>query len=142
VLEKYRVTAVIINCGTDDDKEKATTKPVVNKAVEAPTATVANTPGKAAGKEPTSFSSRLLISLGVILSSLVIFFVIIKLTDRRENKKFLSVIRSILITLVSIYLVCAHVRDVTRIFSMASHAVDDVKHHSEEKGKKATRTIK
>jgi hypothetical protein len=27
-------------------------------------------------------------------------------------------------------------------FQQASHAVDDVKHHSEEKGKKAVRTIK
>lgn len=142
VPEKYRATAVVINDGTGDDEAKTTTKPVVNKAVEAPTATVASAPGKAAGKEPASFSSRLLISLGVVFSSLVIFFVISKRTDMRENKKFLSVMRSILITLVSIYLVYAHVGDVAGVFSMASHAVDDVKHHSEEKGKKAARAIK
>ena len=114
----------------------------MNKAEEAPTATVANTPGKVAGKEPASFSSRLLISLGVIISSLVIFFVINTRTDMRENKKFLSVMRSILKTLVSIYLVYVHVRDVAGVFSMAIHAVDDVKYHSEERGKKAAQTVK
>ena len=142
VPEKYRATAVIINDATGDDEAKTTTKPVVNKAVEAPTATVANTSGKAASKEPASFSSRLLISLGVIISSLVIFFVINTRTDMRENKKFLSVMRSILKTLVSIYLVYVHVRDVAGVFSMAIHAVDDVKYHSEERGKKAAQTIK
>ncbi len=142
VPEKYRATAVIINDGTVDDEAKTATKPVVNKALEAPTATVANTTGKSASKEPASFSSRLFISLGVVLSSLIIFSVISKRTDMRENKKFLFVMRSILITLVSIYLVYAHERDVAGVFSMASHAVDDVKHHSEEKGKKAARTIK
>jgi hypothetical protein len=50
--------------------------------------------------------------------------------------------RSTLITLVSIYLLYAHARDVAGVFSMASHAVDDVKHHSEQKGKKAAQAIK
>jgi hypothetical protein len=142
VPEKYRATAVVINDGTGDDEAKAITKSVVNKAVDAPSSTVESTPGKTSDKERTSVSSRLLLSLGVVLSSLFIFFVAGKLTDMRENKKFLSVMRGILITLVSIYLVYAHASDVAGVFSMASHAVDDVKHHSEEKGKKATRAIK
>jgi hypothetical protein len=80
-----------------DDEAKATTKPFMNEGGEAPTATVASTPEKAAGKKPTSFSSRLLISLGVVLSSLFILFVVSRRTDMRENKKFLSSMRSILI---------------------------------------------
>jgi len=59
----------------------------------------------------------------------------------RENKKFLSLMRSILITQVFLYLVYAHARDVAGVFSMAGLAIDDVKHRSEEKGKKAARAI-
>jgi hypothetical protein len=103
---------------------------------------VAITPGKATGKEWPSVRSRLLISLGAVLSALFIFPVVCKRADIRENKKFLSVMRRILIPLVSIYLVYAHAKDVAGVFSMASHAVDDVKQHSEETGKKAARAIK
>jgi hypothetical protein len=142
VPEKYRATAVVINDGTSDDEAKTATKPVVNKAAEAPIAAVASTMEKAAGKERVSFSSRLLISLGVVLGSLFIFFVVSKRTDVRENKKSLSLMRSTLIILVSIYLVYAHAGDVAGVFGMASHAVDDVKHRSEEKGKKAAQAIK
>ncbi|HYQ61479.1 MAG TPA: hypothetical protein VEP29_10515 [Desulfatiglandales bacterium] len=87
--EKYLETAVIINDGTGDNEEKAKTKPVVNKAVETPTATVASTPGKAAGKELALFRSRMLKSLGIIPISIVIFFVISKRADMLKTRNSL-----------------------------------------------------
>jgi hypothetical protein len=87
-----------------DDEAKATTKPFMKEGGEAPTATATSPPGKAAGKNPASFSSRLLISLGVVLSSLFIFFVVSKRIDMRENKKYLSLMRRIPITPGRLYI--------------------------------------
>jgi len=59
----------------------------------------------------------------------------------RENKGFLSLMRSILMTGVTLYLVDAQSRDVAGVFSTAGRPLDDVKHYSEENGKKAARAI-
>jgi hypothetical protein len=64
-----------------DDEARPQRSLLCNEGGEAPTATVASPPGKTAGKKPASFSSRLLISLGVVLSPLFIFFIVSRRTD-------------------------------------------------------------
>jgi hypothetical protein len=137
IPEQCRTTAVIV-----DNEAKGDVKPskpaVDNKADAALSAAEV----KPENRGPRPLSIRLMISGAVGLSALLIFVVISKLPELKENKKVLSLIRASLIGIMSLYLIVAHVNDMMTIFGAAGRVVEDVQNQSAEKGKKAVQAIK
>ncbi len=142
VPEKYRSKAVIVEGEAKEDPEKLQTLAINNdnKAGEQAAANVSAETVQIRGPRPLSF--RLMISAAVSLAGLLIFILLTKQAGLKENKKVHAIIRNSLISLVSLYLIIAHVKDVTTIFGMTGKAIDDVRQQSAEKGKRAAQAIK
>ncbi len=137
VPEQYRSKAVIVeNEAYDDEKRPAGSTEVKRETVQAAP--------EAASEErkPTPLSSRLMISGAVGISAFVLFIILKNLPGLNENRRRLSFIRGSLIGLFSLYLVIAHLSDITVALGMAGHAVDEVQQQSAQKGKKAGQAIK
>jgi hypothetical protein len=137
IPEQCRATAVIVdNEATDDIKPS---KPMVVTKTDMALSAAETKPEN---RGPRPLSIRLMISGAVGLSALMIFIVISRLPEFKENKKILIIIRASLIGMISLYLIVAHVKDMISLFSMAGRVVEDVQNQSAEKGKKAAQAIK
>lgn len=139
VPEQYRASAVIVEGDAKDDETKAS-RPVTlqNTETQSLAAAVETKPVR----RPLPLSIRVMISAAVAIAGLVIFLVLKKLPELKDNKKVLLAIRGSLIGVVAIYLVVAHVKDVLIVFGLASQTIEDAQQRSAEKGKKAAQVIK
>lgn len=145
VPEKFRASAVIVEGETEDNGEKrsSATNTQMNKAEEQTAR--AETPAERTMPSAPAvhpLSVRLVISGAVCLGALSIFIILSKQAELKEKEKVLSVIRTSLIGIVSVYLIVAHVRDAMTMFGMAGRAIDNVQQQSAEKGKKAAKAMK
>ena len=136
IPEQYRAKAVIID---GEEKIVMPAKPVVSKAEAAPSASPVAEPESGDSRQ---LSIRLMISGAVTLGVLLLFIVISKMPGLRENKKIIFMVRGSLIAVVSLYLVYAHVKDVTAVAGMTGQVIEDIQNKSAEKGKRAGQAIK
>jgi hypothetical protein len=139
VPEQYRSNCVIVESDGENDKTKIAV-PAAGQ-VEVETA-LSPTEAKSEADHPRPLSTRLLISAAVSVSAFLIFILISRQPELKDNKKVLSVVRTVLTGIVSLYLIIAHGGDVRTVFGAAGRAVQEAQHHSAEKGKKAARAIK
>jgi hypothetical protein len=86
------------------------------------------------------FSGRVLISVVIVVSALFAF-VILGILDA-DHKKAIKVVRVVILWGMSVYLIVAHGGDVVNMFKTLKGEVDTVQRESEEKGKKAAKTMK
>ena len=135
IPEQYRANAVIVETEREEEIKPKPAKPAESNAPDAAATGLEE-------KGPRPLSTRMMISGAIGLGALVIFVALSNLSELKENKKILSLVRGSLIGVVSLYLVFAHVKDVMTIFGMAGHAVEEAQHKSKEKGKKAAQAIK
>jgi hypothetical protein len=136
IPEQYRAHAVIVETEAKDDEIKPP-GPAVRKTENAPAADAS-----LEGKTPRPLSIRLTISGAVGFGAFLIFVVISRQPEFKENKKVLSLVRRALMVVVLLYLVVAHSGDVMTLFGAAGRTVDEAQRQSEEKGKKAAQAIK
>jgi hypothetical protein len=87
-----------------------------------------------------SFGKRAFNTAFVAVSA-VFVFIILGILDT-DHKKAVTVIRVTVLWGVALYLIYAHAGDIGRIFSATGDKIESVQNESEEKGKKAARTVK
>ena len=92
------------------------------------------------GHAKSLFSGRVLISVVVVVSALFAF-VILGVIDA-DHKKAIKIVRMVILWGMSVYLIFAHAGDVEDIFKTLGGKVDTVQRESEDKGKKAAKSMK
>jgi hypothetical protein len=143
IPEQCRATAKIVSGEQEEER-----KPAIQKR---PQAQAEAKPGNAAsssdrgtvsikGTVKSLYSSRLLISLVVVVSALFAF-VILGILDA-DHKKAIRIVRMVIFWGMSVYLIVAHAGDVVYLFRTLEGKVDTVQRKSEEKGEKAAKAIK
>ena len=143
IPEQYRATAKIVS-GEVEEKKKPSIQPQSPVQSEArpavPAPSLSQEKGPIEGVSKSVFSSRILISVIVVVSA-VFSFVILGLYDE-DHKKSIKIIRVVILWGLSIYLLYAHAMDVVHLFSQASGKIEAVQEESAEKGRKTGKKIK
>jgi len=142
IPEQCRATAKIVSGEQEEER-----KPAIQKRPEAQAEAM---PGKASssdrgkvsieGYAKNLFSGRVLISVVVVVSALFAF-VILGVIDA-DHKKAIKIVRMVILWGMSVYLILAHAGDVEDIFKTLGGKVDTVQRESEDKGKKAAKSMK
>jgi hypothetical protein len=140
VPQTYRSKAVIVEGELKEDATQPPKQAVIEQEGDASLPKEQSEVKKTQRRLPLSF--RLMISALVSFGAFIMFMMITRQTDLKENKRVESIIRTSLAAIVTLYLVIAHAKDVMTIFGMAGKAVDEVQQQSAEKGKKAAQAIK
>jgi len=142
IPEQCRATAKIVSGEQEEEK-----KPALQKR---PEAQVEAMPGNASSSDrgkvsiegyvESLFSGRVLISVVVVVSALFAF-VILGIIDT-DHKKAIKIVRMVILWGMSVYLILAHAGDAVDMFRTLEGKVDSVQRESEEKGKKAAKSMK
>lgn len=142
IPEQFRGSAQVVS----DNPEPENPQSIHNQSPEQPTGIHGNFPSVAndtavdARSENSFFNNRLFLTAIIVVTAAFAFIILgIIETDR---KRTIAVVRVILLWAVALYLLIAHAGDALHVIRAASGKVDDVKHQSEEKGKKAGKAIK
>lgn len=143
IPEQYRASAKVVSDDTDQENRQS----IQNR----------QTLGQAAGNhgdvqalvhdkavetrnENSIFNNRLLLTATVVVSA-VFAFIILGILET-DHKKTIAVVRIALVWAVAIYLLIAHAGDAVRMVRTVGGTIEDTKHQSEEKGKKAAKAVK
>lgn len=143
IPEQCRATAKIVSGEQEEERKPAIQKrSQVQEEAKPGNAALSNDREKVAieGTVKSLYSSRLLISVVVVVSALFAF-VILGILDA-DHKKAIRIVRAVILWGMSVYLIVAHAGDVVHMFRTLDGKVDTVQRESEEKGKKAAKTIK
>jgi len=143
IPEQYRATAKIVSGETD---EETRTPPQHQQTSEQPdgkggqaSSTALESPADQQN-ETGFFSKRVLLSTIVVVSAVFAFMVLGIL--EADHKKAVVIARITLVWAVTVYLLFMHAGDAIRLVRTTGGAIEDAKHRSEEKGRKAAKTIK
>jgi hypothetical protein len=143
IPEQYRASAKIVSGDADQENnqpaqdQSAPGQPVRNQN-QSPSA--ASDKSFAPEHESILFNNRVLIS-AIIIVSAVFAFVILGILET-DHKKAVAIVRIILLWAVVLYLLIVHAGDAIRMVQSVSGTIEDAKHQSEEKGKKAAAAVK
>jgi len=149
VPQQYRATASIVSGGANDETSK---KPSVQQPQQAVGAPSDAKPGEPAVAVPSQknvdvsvekkglFSSRMVLSLIIVVSALFAF-VVLGVLDA-DHKKAIAIARIVILWGVSVYLLYAHTMDVVHLVGSIGTKIDTVQQQSGEKGKKASQAMK
>ena len=142
IPEQCRATAKIVSGEQEEERKPALQKRPETQAEAMPGNASSSDRGKVSieGTVKSLFSSRLLISVVVVVSALFAF-VILGIIDA-DHKKAIRIVRVVILWGMSVYLIVAHGGDVVHMFRTLEGKVDTVQRESEEKGKKAAKAIK
>lgn len=143
IPEQSRAAAEIVSGKQSEDSKKAVQKlpPAhVDAAPGADTTSFAREKESGKGLVKQFFSSRMLISVIVVVSGLFAF-VILGVLDA-DHKKAVKIVRLVILWVMSVYLIVAHAGDIVHLFRTVEGKVDTVQRESEEKGKKAAKAMK
>jgi hypothetical protein len=143
IPEQCRATAKIVSGNQEDKPDRTIQNQPSAKAEDIPGAgalSVEGETGSTGGHVKSLFSSRMMISLIVIVSSMFAF-VILGILDI-GHKKATKVIRVVIVWGMSVYLIVAHAGDVVHMFKTLGDNVDTAQRASAEKGKKAAKAMK
>lgn len=142
VPEQYRATANIVRNEREIEPKPAIQKQPVRAEADPGNEESSPDPGNVSigGFAKSLFSSRVLISVAVVVSALFAF-VILGILDV-DHKKAIKIVRVVILWGMSIYLIVAHGGDAVNMFKTLKGEVDTAQRESEEKGKKATKAMK
>ncbi len=142
IPEQCRATAKIVSGEQEEERKPALQKQPETQAEAMPGNASSSDRGKVSieGTVKSLYSSRLLISVVVVVSALFAF-VILGILDA-DHKKAIRIVRAVILWGMSVYLIVAHAGDVVHMFRTLEGKVDTVHRESEEKGKKAAKAIK
>jgi hypothetical protein len=142
IPEQCRATAKIVSGEQEEVRKLA-----IQQRPEEPAAAM---PGNASssdqgtvsikGHAKSLFSGRVLISAVVVVSALFAF-VILGIIDA-DHRKAIKFVRVVIMWGMSVYLLLAHAGDAADVFRSLQGKVDTVQRESEEKGKRAARSMK
>jgi hypothetical protein len=143
IPEQYRTSAKIVV--GDEDREN--NRPAQNQSVSGQpvrnqdqSLTVAPDKSFAPETESIFYTHRILLSASIIVSAVFVFIILGILET--DHKKAVAIVRIILLWAVVLYLLIAHAGDAIRMVQTVGGTIEDAKHHSEEKGKKAATAVK
>jgi hypothetical protein len=139
IPEQYRATSVLVENEGEYDEVKLAGPTAVQAENEVASSSAE---AKSDVSRPRPLSTRLLISTAISAGVFLIFVLISKQPEFKKNNKVLSVVRTSLLGIVCLYLIIAHGGDVMTVFGAAGRAVQEMQHHSAEKGKKAAQAMK
>ena len=143
IPEQCRATAKIVSGEQEEERKPAIQKRPEAQAEAKPwNAAPSSDRGKVSieGQAKNLFSGRVLISVVVVVSALFAF-VILGVIDA-DHKKAIKIVRMVILWGMSVYLILAHAGDVEDIFKTLGGKVDTVQRESEDKGKKAAKSMK
>ena len=143
IPEQCRATAKIVSGEQEEESKSAIQKQPQVQEEAKPGAAASSTEREKVsigGYVKILFSGRVLISVIVVVSGLFAF-VILGILDA-DHKKGIKIVRLVILWGMSVYLIVAHAGDVVNIFRTIEGKVDAVQRESEEKGKKAAKTMK
>jgi hypothetical protein len=142
IPEQCRATAKIVSGEQEEERKPAIQNRPEAKAEAMPGKAPYSDRGKVSieGYAKNLFSGRVLISVVVVVSALFAF-VILGVIDA-DHKKAIKIVRMVILWGMSVYLILAHAGDVEDIFKTLGGKVDTVQSESEDKGKKAAKSMK
>jgi hypothetical protein len=136
VPERYRATVVNVTPLEDQNQVQ---QPQTEQPVQPGTRTAQNI---ASTQERMTFTTRLFMTVVLIFVSIVVLVAINKTGSFKGRAKVLPAVRIALACLLLVYLVMAHGKDVTILFTMAGNKIGAVKEKQAQRGKKAGEAIK
>ncbi len=143
IPEQYRATAKIVSGEADQENR---TPPQNRQTSEQPaenggqaSSTALERPG--VQQDETGFFSKGVLLSSIIVVSAVFAFMILGILEA-DHKKAVIIARITLLWAVTVYLIFMHAGDVVRLVRTTGGVIEDAKHQSEEKGKKAAKAIK
>ena len=142
IPEQCRAKAKIVSGEQEEERKPAIQNRPEAKAEAMPGKTSSLDRGKVSIEDYAKnlFSGRVLISVVVVVSALFAF-VILGVIDA-DHKKAIKIVRMVILWGMSVYLILAHAGDVEDIFKTLGGKVDTVQRESEDKGKKAAKSMK
>ena len=142
IPEQCRATAKIVSGAQEEERKPVLQKRPEPQAEAMPANASTSDRGKVSieGYAKSLFSGRVLISVVVVVSALFAF-VILGIIDA-DHKKAIKIFRMVILWGMSVYLIVAHGGDALNMFRTLGDKVDTVQRESEEKGKKAARSMK
>jgi len=90
----------------------------------------------------TAFTTRLLMTAGVVLIWFVILFAINNTSEFKGREKVLPATRIALACIFLVYLVMIHGKDAVTLYTMATNKIEAVKEKQAQRGRKAGQAIK
>jgi hypothetical protein len=146
IPEQYRTSAKIVSGEANEGEEKrpvgrdpSPTQAETKTGEAAPVVVLQARPSAEAGGK-TSLGGKMLTSAIIVVSALFAF-AILGIIDA-DHKKAVKIVRMVILWGVSVYLLYNHAGDTVHVFSSIGHRIENVRHQSEEKGKKAAKAIK
>jgi hypothetical protein len=143
IPEQYRTSATIVNGNADQVHDRSTQgQPAPGQPVSNQDQSPVVAPDKSFAPENESFffNHRILLS-AIIVVSAVFAFIILGILET-DHKKAVAIVRIVLLWAVVLYLLIAHAGDAMRMVQTVGGTIEDAKHQSEEKGKKAATAVK
>jgi hypothetical protein len=135
VPEKYRATAV--NTTAREREQKLTQAQTGQQRQPNPF----GVPVKPSA-QTTTFTSRLIMTAGVVLVWFIILFILNKTGEFKGRENALPAARIALACIFLVYLVMVHGKDAVNLFTMAGNHIDAVREKQAQQGKKAGEAIK
>jgi hypothetical protein len=142
VPEEYRASVKIVS---GEASEKSSSHSVHGDKPEGPAGAMTRDMAPSASNQNTaegsgSFSGKALVSAVVVVSSAFLFVILGKFDA--EHKKAVTVMRLVILWVVSVYFLYAHAGDVIHVVKKLDGGIEAVQKQSEEKGKRATQAVK
>jgi hypothetical protein len=143
IPEQYRTSAKIVSGDADQENNNpAQGQSALGQPARNQNQSPAADPDKSFVPEHESilFNHRVLLS-AIIIVSAVFAFIILGILET-DHKKAVAIVRIILLWALALYLLIAHAGDAIRMVQTAGGTIEDAKHQSEKKGKKAAEAVK
>jgi len=131
VPEKYRATAV--NTTALEEQNRIRSQPQAQPQAQAE---------QPVQPDAMKFTTRLLMTAGVVFGSFVILVALNKTGDFKGREKVLQATRISLACIFLAYLVMVHAKDVEHLFTMTASKIEAVGEKQAQRGKKAGQAIK
>jgi hypothetical protein len=138
VPEKYRATAV--NTTVLEEQKQAQLR--TEQPVQPGTMKLPPNASREENAHKMVFTTRLLMTTGVVFVWFVILFAIKKTGIFKGRKKALPATWIALVCILLVYLVMVHGKDVVNLFTMAGNKIEEVQEKQRQRGKKAGEAIK
>jgi Domain of unknown function (DUF4124) len=142
IPEQYRVNAKVVSDASDQENsplmENGQTRGQTGKHEDVSGMTHDNAVDSRL--ENSFFKNRMLLTALVIVSA-GFAFIIMGILET-DHKKTVAITRVALVWAVALYLLIAHAGDAVRMFRTVGGTIDEVKHQSAERGKKAAKAAK
>jgi hypothetical protein len=142
IPEQYRVNAKVVSDASDQENnplmENGQTRGQTGKHADVSGMTHDNAVDS---RHENSFLKNRMFLTAFVIVSAGFAFIILGILET-DQKKTVAITRVVLVWAVALYLLIAHAGDAVRMFRTVGGTIDEVKHQSAERGKKAAKAAK